>query len=162
MQAAQSSQYARDSDFRGDLACIAMFWLCVLLTSPRRRQQLHARIAGLHTQAEAGEAASIAALIGTRSTKDVLALAHANFKALPFGVLSLEHFASSQDTGLHRHALKSRLGAVDAFISHSWHDPAAPKMEALFAWAAAFQAEHGRLPTVWLDKGCVSMPRLTL
>jgi len=47
------------------------------------------------------------------------------------------------------------MGQCDAFISHSWSDPPGPKWAALSAWAEAFEEEHGRLPTVWLDKLCI-------
>ena len=50
------------------------------------------------------------------------------------------------------------LGEVDAFLSHSWRDEdAAPgqKYAALEAWAARFEAAHGRGPTCWLDKACI-------
>jgi len=47
------------------------------------------------------------------------------------------------------------MGQCDAFISHSWSDPPGPKWAALSAWAEAFEEEHGRPPTVWLDKLCI-------
>ena len=47
------------------------------------------------------------------------------------------------------------MGQCDAFISHSWQDPPEPKWAALSAWAEAFEAEHGRPPSVWLDKLCI-------
>ena len=46
---------------------------------------------------------------------------------------------------------------VDAFVSHSWHDAAPPKMAAIVAWRAAFEkANVGRPPLLWLDKACIA------
>ena len=51
--------------------------------------------------------------------------------------------------------VRASLGSVDAFISHSWHDDADLKWEALQAWRRAFVAAHGREPTVWFDGLCI-------
>jgi len=50
---------------------------------------------------------------------------------------------------------RANLGKVDAFVSHSWHDDAELKWEALQAWRCDFVAEHGREPTVWFDRLCI-------
>ena len=48
------------------------------------------------------------------------------------------------------------LGNCDAFLSHSWRDSSgaggAAKWESLTRWANEFEDEHGRGPTLWLDK----------
>ena len=38
------------------------------------------------------------------------------------------------------------LGDVDVFLSHSWHDSAQLKWDALQAWRAKFFKNHGREP----------------
>jgi len=45
---------------------------------------------------------------------------------------------------------------IDAFCSHSWHDPVDEKWEALQAWRRAFVAKHSREPLMWVDKYCIS------
>lgn len=42
------------------------------------------------------------------------------------------------------------------FLSHSWHDPPGSKWAALQAWAADFQARHGREAVVWFDRCCLN------
>ena len=49
----------------------------------------------------------------------------------------------------------------DVFVSHSWHDPPATKWRALRRWAGAFEAQHGRAPTLWLDKACINQQAIT-
>lgn len=45
---------------------------------------------------------------------------------------------------------------IDWFMSHSWHDDAAAKLEAFQRLGEAFKCTHGRYPTVWLDKTCIN------
>jgi hypothetical protein len=47
------------------------------------------------------------------------------------------------------------FGEVDAYISHSWHDPSDEKWEALQGWRERFKREHDREPRVWIDKVCI-------
>jgi hypothetical protein len=44
---------------------------------------------------------------------------------------------------------------LQAFVSHSWHDSAQETLDALREWRRAFVQQHGREPTVWLDKCCL-------
>ena len=48
------------------------------------------------------------------------------------------------------------LGAVDAFLSHSWSDPPAAKWSVLREWAEGFERREARPPSVWLDKACIN------
>merc|ERR1719197_1204731 len=50
---------------------------------------------------------------------------------------------------------------IDAFVSHSWSDDAAAKFAKLSTWAAAFEAAHGRAPTLWIDKVCLDQSRIS-
>lgn len=52
------------------------------------------------------------------------------------------------------------LGQADAFVSHSWHDPADAKWEALCAWSEEFRARHGRAPLLWIDKECIEQTNI--
>ncbi|KAG8462743.1 hypothetical protein KFE25_004719 [Diacronema lutheri] len=80
------------------------------------------------------------------------------------GVLALEGARALGRRGcrlstLHGGAQPARLGEVDAYIVHSWHDDSAAKWAALESWRVAFRQRHGgREPRVWLDKVCVHPP----
>lgn len=50
--------------------------------------------------------------------------------------------------------------AIDFFLSHSWHDDAELKWQALERVAARFRASHGREATFWLDKTCIDQSNL--
>jgi hypothetical protein len=48
------------------------------------------------------------------------------------------------------------MGECDAFVSHSWHDDAAAKWQALQVWREQFKKRHkGREPKLWIDKYCI-------
>lgn len=49
----------------------------------------------------------------------------------------------------------AEYGTVCAFVSHSHHDDGKAKWRALLEWSRRFQAQHGRSPTLWIDKGCI-------
>ena len=53
---------------------------------------------------------------------------------------------------LARHTRSARLGHVDAFVSHSWHDDPKTKWTVLQKWRAEYKHEHGREPLLWIDK----------
>jgi hypothetical protein len=59
----------------------------------------------------------------------------------------------SQELFLRTHP--ARLGEVDAFISHSWHDDPRAKWDSLQAWCDDFAANYGRPPKLWLDCCCI-------
>merc|ERR1712232_860328 len=51
---------------------------------------------------------------------------------------------------------KGKLGHIDAFVSHSWHDNPQIKWRVLQEWRAEFKRTHeGREPKLWIDKYCV-------
>ena len=78
-----------------------------------------------------------------------------NFYAIPTSSLHLVDLASNEDTGLNERVGRAKLGQVDAFVSHSWHDSGEPKFAALMDWANGFESRRGRAPRVWLDKACI-------
>ena len=56
-----------------------------------------------------------------------------------------------------------RLGEVDVFLSHSWHDDGHEKWAALRRWADEWRRDHGYLPTsdrpvIWFDKARLRTP----
>jgi hypothetical protein len=85
--------------------------------------------------------------------------AQRSFRGLPFSSLCYEDFTTTKTSGTARSLRdltdRRKLGEVDVFLSHSWHDPADAKWKALKAWATQFEKKEGRSPIVWLDKACI-------
>lgn len=128
-----------------------------LLFTPWFRAWYYTTLNRLSSRGDAGRAAGVAALIGKKDVNLVLARARRCFQAVPFAKLRREHFATNQEDAdlMKGIAQRCQLGEVDAFLSHSWHDDPSEKWAALCAWAAAFEAKHGRAPMVWFDKACL-------
>merc|ERR1719401_2166443 len=61
---------------------------------------------------------------------------------------------------LHTIATSCRVGECDAFFSHSWHDNARLKWEALTGWCTEFENTQDRPPTLWLDKVCIDQKNI--
>ena len=129
--------------------------LLMLLLSEANRSRFYALVSTLAASGQAGRAAGIAALVGKTEPARTLALARRSFRGVLFTDLSLEHFQSSADSGLHQATARYRLGEMDAFLSHSWHDDAAAKWRVLQRWAKEFEARHRRAPSLWLDKASI-------
>ena len=138
------------------LACFSPALFAVILVAYLFRPRIHAWLIRLATAGDAGRAAGVAAMIGKLEPQAVLSMSRRTFTGLPFDVLCKEDFASNQDTGLNAKARRCRLGEVDAFLSHSWHDNAESKWQTLSSWAAEFAEAQGRSPVVWLDKACLN------
>ena len=81
---------------------------------------------------------SVAALVGRKRTsvQQTLERGKSAFRAVPFSKLSLADFQTNRDTGLHAHTASARLGAVDAFLSHSWSDSVEHKWQSLCKWGS--------------------------
>lgn len=93
------------------------------------------------------------------SSSAALTAASSAFRAIPFELLEATHFETNAASGndLFHRTIQLQLGEVDFFLSHSWHDSARRKWEALVAYAKAFREENkGRNPLVWLDKACLN------
>lgn len=100
--------------------------------------------------------ASIAGLVGDCSPKSMKLEAAQRFRCVNIESLAFEDVAvSTPDMSLFERSYPTRLGMCDAFISHSWHDCAEAKWEALQAWRREFVRRHGREPTVWMDRCCI-------
>jgi len=94
-------------------------------------------------------AAGIAALLDGRDSTVVQALAVSRLRAVSAAAVTLEGLGSNT-ANVEFYALRApaSLGHVDAFVSHSWHDPPARKFDALQAWRADFVRTHKREPAV--------------
>jgi len=139
----------------GAFMCAAMCIAVAAAMTPAVRRDAHAALGSLAAQSEAKAAAAVAGLVGGRSASAALQHGRDTFRGLPFSGLSENDFTSSADTGLHAKTRKVDLGDVHAFLSHSWHDEAAPKWSVLAAWGAKRQE-----PLLWLDKACIDQQRI--
>lgn len=133
----------------------ALVWLlCALVANARNRQRAHAWLKRVTMSDEARTAAVIAAMVGGRrqTHESTLEVARQAFRAVPFDRLVESDFGHCDMGALSDKAVPLSLGGCDAFLSHSWRDPAGPKWEALSKWCAAFAEREMRTPTIWLDK----------
>eukprot|EP00928_Gymnodinium_smaydae_P072513 TRINITY_DN55865_c0_g1_i1.p1 TRINITY_DN55865_c0_g1~~TRINITY_DN55865_c0_g1_i1.p1 ORF type:complete len:541 (+),score=103.33 TRINITY_DN55865_c0_g1_i1:40-1623(+) len=112
---------------------------------------------------EVSLAASIASAIGSSDVEAVIQRAKSRCRAVPLDSVSRELFFSNQPMDMEsfkRCGLPIRLGEIDAFISHSWHDDPDAKWEALQAWRQDFKKRHGREPHCWIDKFCIDQANI--
>ena len=133
----------------------AFILLPTALLTEGNRGRYHALLAKLASFGQAGKAAGIAALVGKSDPARTLQLARRNFRGVHFSDLVQESFVSSADSGLNEKATRYRLGEIDAFLSHSWHDDPVAKWQTLLRWAREFEAKHRRTPSLWLDKASI-------
>jgi len=109
------------------------------------------------------EAATVAALLGGRSVDAVLATSSTLFRGMPAASITYPHFSVNiVDPSLHALTSRAKLGGVDVFLSHSWHDAPADKYRRLQIWRAAFVRKHRREPIVWFDKCCIDQKNIAL
>ena len=127
-----------------------------LLPTAAARRRVHAYLLALRRQGEARQAALVAHLVGRRGARRALQSGVESFCGLPFSALTAEDFISATDSGLYGRTRSARLGEVDVFVSHSWHDSGEAKWAMLCRWAEHFEERHGREPLIWLDKGCIN------
>ena len=101
--------------------------------------------------------AGVSALIGRDQTvKGILQSAAARFKAMDFNSLRREDITERGIVGADgKMGYPAKLGCVDMFISHSWHDNKELKWLAMSQFRDTFKAEHGRDASIWLDMACI-------
>ena len=63
-------------------------------------------------------------------------------------------------TDLHTVSIPCLIGDCDAFFSHSWHDDAHQKLDALAVWCTDFEDAYKRSPRLWLDKVCIDQKNI--
>ena len=154
------------------LASVATFSVVSLsiaaFPNDARRGRVHEWLGNLGRKDRADAAAVIAAVVGGMPANEVLQLAEGRFSGIPFDSLKFEDFAHSdlagkeaRDADLRARTRRRKLGQVDAFLSHSWHDPAAPKWDALSAWASRYAAKNSHSPYLWLDKACIDQTNIS-
>ena len=130
--------------------------MLAVISSPERRGRLLFLLGRLMLGDNAQSAATIASMLPNgKSPEKTIQIAKKRFRALPFSALSVYDLKSNEDTGLYEKTEPINLGAVTAFMSHSWRDKADPKFGELSKWASQYMNKHGEAPTIWLDKGCI-------
>lgn len=135
-----------------DASTSIVLGLLALQHDLRRRVQLRLE----ESSSALTKAAGIASLIGQRPAEDVVSLATGQFLIVVYGSIPPSALDSNRpDPSLAALTEPCLIGQCDAFISHSWHDPATTKRVALDSWSNTFKTKHGREPRVWLDKFCV-------
>ena len=123
--------------------------------NPKNLQRCHVWVKALADRGEHSEAAGVAALMGKYGPAKTLKIAKGSFRGIGFGSLCETDFDDNAARWeLSASTVKSRLGAVDAFLSHSWHDSAADKWKALSSWATSRKDAPSTL--LWLDKACIN------
>jgi hypothetical protein len=140
-----------------DIACMGIF------LSPRTREHVQAVLS--RQGHEVNVASLIAGFLGGSADEEGVRkdsqrffryiflsdLTYADMVAAKAGTRSQDIFQRSQP---------ALLGEIDAFISHSWHDDATAKWEALQTWCKDFRRKHGREPKVWLDFCCIDQSNI--
>jgi len=150
--------YYRSPNFIADMSTAVDFFMVAMLCRRGVREYVHAWLAKHGTGVEA--AAGIASLIAGYDPADAIETGRARMLAVPGQLLDSSMFNLTSDSSYwHSIAQPAQLGEVDAFISHSWHDPVADKWEALQRWRRTFVAEHRREPLVWFDRACLDQLR---
>merc|ERR1712070_743726 len=97
-----------------------------------------------------------AQLLGGWSTEKVLAMARERFLCVSAEKILRKDMANNKpDPALSAFTQSSKLGHVDVFVSHSWHDDAEAKWNLLQEWREDFKKLHSREPTIWMDKYCI-------
>lgn len=125
------------SECIGFIVCgVVLLFFAFVVATPPVRNRVHAWLCQLGAAGEAGRAAGVAALVGGMEPQHVLVLARKRFMGLPYSALSAADFSSNADSGLNAKTRRVRLGEVDCFISHSWHDDAHEKWQVFSSWVS--------------------------
>ena len=158
---APSNAPARNSVYVGLFVFALMMFLFAIQT-PEVRAWIHGWLNRWAMSGEAGRAAGIAAMIGKLDAQAVLTLSRRNFRGIPYSAMTRTHLdPTSHAQTLRGLAKRIPLGTCDAFISHSWSDPADDKWSALCEWAEAFSRAHKNEPTFWFDRACIDQQNIT-
>eukprot|EP00439_Symbiodinium_sp_Y106_P082559 s117_g22.t1 len=103
-------------------------------------------------------AAGIAGLVGNCSIHEVMTQAKKRFRCVDFSRLSQDELANNKPSPqVFQLSRGFKLGTCDAFVSHSWHDDAPAKWEALSWWKSKFEESRQRAPNIWFDKCCIDL-----
>ena len=115
---------------------------------------------------QAKSEACVAGLLGGRKVAECLAMTQRKFRSISARNVQQQDFSSSEEPEGNENTMFSRsspamLGHCDAFISHSWSDPANKKYEVLENWSEEFRNTNSRDPQLWLDKACLDQREIS-
>ena len=112
----------------------------------------------------------LAALFEGRDPEVLIAQAVARFRCISWDVLSRMpeivvgggplDVVGAGENDLHEQSKPCRVGECDAFFSHSWHDDAHQKFDALRDWCGEFENANQRQPQLWFDKVCIDQTNI--
>ncbi|GMH91942.1 hypothetical protein TrVE_jg867 [Triparma verrucosa] len=127
----------------------------IFLLNDRIREDLQRWLAW--KGAAINSAAAVASLIGQRTEAELFQMLNNVFTGVPLDRVSKASIKSNQpDAELNKLAENKKFGNVDAFFSHSWHDDADKKWEAIQLWRKEYlKHSHGKEAVVWIDKYCI-------
>ena len=101
-------------------------------------------------------AAAVAAAIGNHSVDEAQQKAAKLLRYVTLDKISKEELAENEPNPLlFERSVAGTFGDIDAFISHSWHDPSDDKWDGMQLWRDRFKRKYGREPRVWFDKCCI-------
>lgn len=124
---------------------------------PGWRSRIHACLGSTVGHAATRSAASVAGMLGDSSPDEVIHKSGKRFRCVFPEQLRFEDMqAKDPDPSLYELSAPTDLGFCDAFVSHSWSDDATAKWIALQEWCATFREQHGREPSLWIDKFCIN------
>ena len=134
-----------------------------LVQQARERQLLEKMTAIAKTTT--GPALTLAALFEDADPDDLIIKAIKRFRCISWTVLRTNSWiikgggpldvVGPAATALYLLSQPCGIQQCDVFLSHSWHDDSNLKWEALERWCDAFEENHNRPPTLWLDKVCI-------
>ena len=141
-----------DGSARPTLVFVLAFACVSLAVTPRTRGAVIQWLGSLgQTGSREQEATAVAALIGKTDAAEAFSLAQAHFRGLPLLDLTVEEMMHNKpDPAMHAKTASAELGAVHAFVSHSWSDDGAAKYERMHAWAGALPVDKADV-LLWLE-----------
>ena len=104
------------------------------------------------------QAALVSALLGDKDATQALDAAQQAFVVLPTGELGAgqQIFSPDEIPTLQAKLVHAPLGQCEAFVSHSWRDDPARKVEMLVSWRCSV-ADHA---SFWIDSVCLSQSNI--
>ena len=126
--ASDSAPFYSSSIFVADFVNGLSWCLAGFACSPERRHVVMAFLASILTDGETQNAAAVAALLGGCKAGESFELATERFRSISFADLEEADFidnreAEGKSNTLFKKTVLAKLGACDAFISHSWYGP---------------------------------------
>lgn len=138
-------------DLAADLACVSQ------MAERGRERRIREKLVEV-ARATAGPALTLAALFEGEDPDVLIARAVVRFRCIGGGPLD----GRQASTDLYEQSMPCRVGQCDAFFSHSWHDDAHQKWEALKGWCTDFETTKQHTPRLWLDKVCIDQTNIAL